>query len=78
MNASHVAGGAIGLALAAVVVALVRRYASTTFSDTDATLIGGAAVAIGVGIAHAVWQVGLGPIFSRILHGPSATGAARS
>ena len=72
MKASHVTGGVIGGLLGVLAVGLAHHYGITSMSDTDAALVGGAAAAGGVAVAHAVWNIGLGPIFRRILHGPAA------
>lgn len=71
MNASHVTGAALGAALGALLVGLLHHFKVTAISDADAALMGSAFVALGVGVAHAIWQVGLGPIFSRVVHGPA-------
>lgn len=71
MNASHVTGAGLGAAFGALLVGLLHHFNVTVLSDTDAALIGAAFVALGVGVAHAVWNVGLGPVLNRILHGPA-------
>lgn len=71
MNAPHVTGGTIGVALGALAVGLLKHYGVTTFSDADAALIGGAAGGLGVGVAHGLWNVGVAPIVSRLIHGPA-------
>lgn len=71
MDASHVSGAALGATLGAILAAALHRYHVTAVTDAEAALIGAAFVALGVGIAHALWTIGLGPIFSRIIHGPS-------
>lgn len=72
MSAAHVTGGALGVALGAILASLLRRFGGVSLSYADAALLGGALGAAGVGIAHAVWHIGLGPIFARILHGPGS------
>lgn len=71
MGAVHVSGAAIGAALGAILAASLHRYHVTAVTDAEAALIGAAMVAACVGIAHALWNIGLGPIFDRILHGPA-------
>lgn len=70
MQTPHVTGGVIGIALAALLTGLLTHYNLSGMSATDATLIGGGGAALGVAVAHAFWNIGAGPIFSRILHGP--------
>ena len=71
MNATHVSGAAIGAALGAILAAALHRYHVTAITDAEAALIGAAMVALCTGLAHAFWNIGLGPIFSRIVHGPA-------
>lgn len=70
VNPSHVAGGAVGALLGAVVAGLLRHYTSVHPSDVDAAAIGSAAVAAGVWAGHILGTVGLIPAFHRLLHGP--------
>lgn len=72
MDASHATGGTIGGLLAAAGVGLLRHYGVSSIDPTEATIAGVASVAGGVAVAHAVWNIGLGPIVARILHGPKA------
>lgn len=70
MRPSHVTGGVIGGLLGAAFAGLAHHYGLTSLSETDAALVGAGAVAAGVAAAHAIWNIGLGPIFARIAHGP--------
>lgn len=72
MNASHVTGAGIGAVLGAILAAALDKYTGLTISTAEAALIGAAVAGLGVGVAHAVWNVGLGPIFRRIIHGPQS------
>jgi hypothetical protein len=71
VTAAHVSGATLGAALGAILAASLHRYHVTAVTDAEAALIGAAMVAVGTGAAHAVWNVGLGPLWARILHGPS-------
>lgn len=70
MNVNHVSGAAVGAVLGAILVACLHRYGIAAISDSQAALIGAGTAAAGVGVAHALWTVGLLPIIHRILHGP--------
>lgn len=72
MQPSHITGAAIGGLLGIVGVGLLRHYGVSSIGQTEATAVGIGAVAAGVAIAHAVWNIGVGPIFRRIVHGPAA------
>lgn len=74
MDASHVTGGTLGGLVAVVVVGVLRHYGVSSIDPTEAVALGVAAAGAGVAFAHAVWNTGLGPIFSRIVHGPRAPG----
>lgn len=73
MDASHVTGGALGALAAIVTVGLLRHYGASSIDPTEATAAAGAAIGAGVAVAHAVWNIGLGPIINRVLHGPGKT-----
>ena len=70
MNASHATGAALGAILGAILVASLKRYGVTSLSLADASLVGSGMIAAGTGVAHAAWNIGLSPIFSRLIHGP--------
>ena len=72
MSTAHVSGAALGATLGAILAAALHRYHVTAITDAEAALIGAAMVALFVGVAHAVWNVGLGPILQRVMHGPPA------
>lgn len=74
MDASHVTGGTLGGLAAIIVVGLLRHFGVSSIDPTEAAAVAAAAMAGGVAVAHAVWNIGLGPIFSRIVHGPRAPG----
>lgn len=71
MQPSHATGAAIGGLLGVLFVGLARHYHVAAPSDTDAAAIGAGAVGAGVAVVHAIWNIGLGPIFRRIVHGPT-------
>jgi hypothetical protein len=71
MTTTHATGGVIGGLLGIIGVGLLRHYHVSSIDDTEATAVGVAAAAGGVALAHAVWNIGLGPIFRRIAHGPT-------
>jgi hypothetical protein len=71
MDASHVTGAGLGALAGALLVGLLHHFHVTTISDADAALTGAAFAALGVGAAHAFWNIGVGPIFSRIVNGPA-------
>lgn len=73
MKPSHVTGGAIGGLLGVLAVGLAHHFKITSMTDTDAALVGGAAVGAGVGIAHAVWNIGIAPLCKRLWRGPAPT-----
>lgn len=71
MTTTHATGGVLGGLLGIVGVGLLRHYHVSSIDETEATAVGVAAVAGGAALAHAVWNIGLGPIFRRIVHGPT-------
>lgn len=70
MKPEHLTGAAIGAIIGTLFVGLAHHYGIHAITVTDGTMIGVGCVAAGVAAAHAVWTIGLGPIFSRIIHGP--------
>lgn len=71
MDASHATGAGLGTLAGALLVGLLHHFKVTSISDADAALIGAATAALGVGVAHAFWNIGVGPIIQRVIHGPS-------
>lgn len=69
MNGAHVTGGAIGAAVGAVLAPLLAKY-GVHVTDSTASLIGVAAVSLGVGLGHVVSQQGLWPAIKRVFVGP--------
>lgn len=69
MNGAHVTGGAIGAAVGAVLAPLLARY-GVHVTDSTASLIGVAAVSLGVGLGHVVSQQGIWPALVRVFTGP--------
>jgi hypothetical protein len=69
MNEAHVAGGAFGTLLAAILSPLLAKY-GVHVTDSTASLIGVAAVAFGVGLGHVVSHQGIWPAVKRIFVGP--------
>lgn len=71
MQPAHITGAAIGGLLGIVGVGLLRHYGVSSIDQTEATAVGIGAVGAGIAVVHAVWNIGLGPIFRRIAHGPA-------
>lgn len=69
MNGAHVAGGAIGTLIGAIVAPLLERY-GVHITDTTASLVGVAAVSFGVGLGHVVSEQGVWPAVKRVFVGP--------
>ncbi len=72
MNASHVAGGGFGTTLGVLLVDLLKHYGVTTFSETDAVVIGGTFLSLGVGLGHLWAQGGALGLVRAFLHGSTA------
>lgn len=70
MNGAHVTGGAIGALVGAVVAPLLARY-GVHITDSTASLIGVAAVSLGVGLGHVVSTEGIWPAIKRVFVGPA-------
>jgi len=73
MNEAHVAGGAFGTLLAAILSPLLAKY-GVHVTDSTASLIGVAAVAFGVGLGHVVSHQGIWPAVKRVFVGPQKSG----
>lgn len=69
MSGAHVTGGAIGAAVGAVLAPLLAKY-GVRVTDSTASLIGVAAVSLGVGLGHVVSQQGILPALKRVFVGP--------
>lgn len=69
MNGAHVAGGAIGTLVGAIVAPLLARY-GVHVTDSTAALIGVAAVTLGAGVGHVASSQGLWPALKRVFVGP--------
>lgn len=69
MATSHVVGGGSAALVGAVAVSLVNRFFHSHVSDTDAIVIGAAAVSAGAAVGHEIASVGLAGIFKRIVRG---------
>lgn len=69
MNEAHVAGGAFGTLLGAIVAPLLAKY-GVHVTDSTASLIGVAAVAFGVGLGHVISHQGIWPAIKRVFVGP--------
>ena len=71
IRAAHVAGGGAAVAVGAVVVAICNHF-SWNISDSDALLVGGAAVTAGVGLGHIISKVGVLGAFKQLAFGSKA------
>lgn len=69
MNEAHVAGGAFGALLGAILAPLLAKY-GVHVTDTTASLIGVAAASLGVGLGHVVSSQGIWPAIKRVFVGP--------
>lgn len=69
MNGAHVAGGALGTLLGAILSPLLAKY-GVHVTDSTASLIGVAAVSFGVGLGHIVSHQGIWPAVKRVFVGP--------
>lgn len=69
MNEAHVAGGAFGALLGAILAPLLAKY-GVHVTDTTASLIGVAAASLGVGLGHVISSQGLWPAVKRVFVGP--------
>lgn len=69
MNEAHVAGGAFGALLGAILAPLLAKY-GVHVTDTTASLIGVAAASLGVGLGHVVSKQGIWPAIKRAFVGP--------
>lgn len=75
MKQEHLTGASVGAIIGVLFVGLAHHYGVHSITVTDGSLIGIGCAAAGVALAHAVWTIGLGPIFSRIVHGPAKPSA---
>ena len=66
MTGTHVT---VGSALGALVAVLLARY-GLKLDSSSAALVGSAASAVGVGLAHLVTGVGIIPALRRVVFGP--------
>lgn len=69
MNGAHVTGGAIGAAVGAVLAPVLAKY-GVHITDSTASLIGVAALSLGVGFGHVVSGEGILPAIKRAFIGP--------
>ena len=67
MNGAHAVGAGAG----AVVALVLLKVFGWSLSDSDALLLGGAVVAVGTTIGHAVSNYGIKGLLGRIWHGPA-------
>lgn len=72
MNGARVTGGAVGAAVGAVLAPLLAKY-GVHVTDSTASLIGVAAVSLGVGLGHVVSQQGIWPALKRAFVGPQGS-----
>lgn len=77
MNGAHVAGGAFGTLLGAILSPLLAKY-GVHVTDSTASLIGVAAVALGVGFGHVVATQGIWPAVKRVFVGPQKPNESRT
>lgn len=71
LKPAHVAGGGVSVVVGAVAVAICSHY-GWRVSDTDALVIGGAAVSVGAGLGHVIGKVGVFGAVRQLLHGRNA------
>lgn len=69
MTASHVTGGGFGAVAGVLLAGLLKHYGIAELSDVDASLIGSAALAAGIGLGHALEQYGIAGIARLLVHG---------
>ena len=75
MTTTHITGGVLGYLVGVILVGMLRHYGVSSIDPTEAAAVGGGFAAGGIAVVHAVWNIGVGPIVRRIVHGPSQPAA---
>ena len=69
MTGAHIGGAGLG-GIVGIVLASLGGRIGLQLTTADAASLGVGTVGAGLAVAHALWETGLVPLVSRIVHGP--------